>query len=50
MLKLKLHFSHVMQIDDSLGKILIMGQIEGKTTMGRQRMRWGFIASPTQCT
>ena len=39
MLRLKLqYFSHLMQITDSLEKILILGKIEGRR--GCQRMRW----------
>ena len=41
MLKLKLqYFGHVMQRTDSLGKILMLGKIEGERRRGRQRMRW----------
>ena len=41
MLKLKLqYFGHLMQRTDSLGKTLMLGKIEGKRRMGRQRMRW----------
>ena len=41
MLKLKLqYFGHVMQRTDSLGKTLMLGQIEGRRRRGRQRMRW----------
>ena len=41
MLKLKLqYFGHLMQRDDSLEKILMQGNIEGKRRRGRQRMRW----------
>ena len=40
MLKLKLqYFGHVMQIVDSLEKILMLGGIEGRRR-GQQRMRW----------
>ena len=40
MLKLKLQYSgHVMQKADSLEKILMLGEIEGRRR-GRQRMRW----------
>ena len=40
MLKLKLHyFGHLMQRTDSLGKILMLGKIEGRRR-GQQRMRW----------
>ena len=41
MLKLKLqYFGHLMQRNDSLGKILMLGKIEGGKKRGRQRMRW----------
>ena len=41
MVKLKLqHFGHLMQRTDSLEKTLMLGQIEGRRRMGRQRMRW----------
>ena len=41
MLKLKLqHFGHLMQRADSLGKMLMLGKIEGRKRRGRQRMRW----------
>ena len=41
MLKLKLqYFSHLMRRTDSLGKILMLGKIEGRRRRGRQRMRW----------
>ena len=41
MLKLKLqYFGHLMRITESLGKILILGKIEGRRRRGRQRMRW----------
>ena len=40
MLKLKLQFfGHLMQIADSLDKILMWGKIE-RRRKGRQRMRW----------
>ena len=40
MLKLKLqYFGHMMQIDDSLEKSLMLGKIEGQRR-GYQRMRW----------
>ena len=39
--KLKLqYFSHLMQIVDSLEKLLILGKIEGRRRRGRQKMRW----------
>ena len=41
MLKLKLqYFGHLMQREDSLGKTLILGKIEGRRRRGQQRMRW----------
>ena len=41
MLKLKLqYFGHLMRRTDSLEKTLMLGKIEGRKTMGRQRMRW----------
>ena len=40
MLKLKLqYFGHLMGRTDSLGKILMLGKIEGRRR-GQQRMRW----------
>ena len=40
MLKLKLqYFGHLMQRTDSLGKILMLGKIEGRRR-GQQRIRW----------
>ena len=41
MLKLKLQYcGHLMQRTDSLGKIPMLGKIEGRRRRGRQRMRW----------
>ena len=41
MLKLKLQYSgHLMQRTDSLEKTLMLGRIEGRRKMGRQRIRW----------
>ena len=41
MLKLKLqYFGHLMRRVDSLEKTLMLGKIEGRRRMGRQRMRW----------
>ena len=41
MLKLKLQYSgHLMSRADSLGKMLILGKIEGNRRRGWQRMRW----------
>ena len=41
MLKLKLqHFGHPMQRLDSLEKILMLRNIDGRRRRGRQRMRW----------
>ena len=40
MLKLKLqYFGHLMQREDSLGKTLILGKIEGRRRRGQQRMK-----------
>ena len=39
MLKLQ-YFDHLMQRDDSLGKTVMLGKIEGKRRKGQQRMRW----------
>ena len=40
MLKLRLqYFSHLMQRADSLEKILMLGNIEGRRRRGQQRMR-----------
>ena len=47
-LKVKLQFiGHLMRRADSLGKILMLGKIEGRRRRGRQRMRWldGIIDS-----
>ena len=41
MLKLKLqYFGHLMRRTDSLEKTLMLGKIEGRRKIGRQRMRW----------
>ena len=41
MLKLKLqHFGHLMWRTDSFEKTLMLGKIESRRRMGRQRMRW----------
>ena len=41
MLKLKLqYFGHLMRIDDSLEKSLMLGKIEGRRRRGHQRIRW----------
>ena len=41
MLKLKLQYSgHLMRRADSLGKTLMLGEIEGRRRAGRHRMRW----------
>ena len=41
MLKLKLqYFGHLLQRTDSLEKTMMLGKIEGRRRMGRQRMRW----------
>ena len=41
MLKLKLqYFGHVIRRTDSFEKTLMLGKIEGRRRMGKQRMRW----------
>ena len=40
MLKLKLHFGHLMWRADSFEKTLMLGKIEGMRRSGWQRMRW----------
>ena len=41
MLKLKLqYFGHLMRRANSLGKTLMLGEIEGRRERGKQRMRW----------
>ena len=41
MLRLKIqYFGHLMQRTDSLEKILMLGNIEGRRRRGQQRMRW----------
>ena len=41
MLKLRLqYFGHLMRRADSFEKTLMLGKIEGRRRMGRQRMRW----------
>ena len=41
MLKLKLQqFDHLMQRDNSLEKILMLGKIEDRRRRGQQGMRW----------
>ena len=41
MLKLKLkYFSHLMRRADSFEKTLMLGKIEGRKIMGRQRVNW----------
>ena len=41
LLKLKLqYFGHVMQKSDSLEKTLMLGEIEGGSRRGKQRLRW----------
>ena len=41
MLKLKLQsFGHLMRRADSLEKTLMLGEIEGRRRMGRQKIRW----------
>ena len=40
MLKLKLHYLHLMRRVDSLEKGLMVGGIGGRRRNGRQKMRW----------
>ena len=40
MLKLKLHFGHLMQRSDSLEKTVMLGKIESSRRRERQRRRW----------
>ena len=41
MLKLKLlYFGHLMQTENSLGRSLMLGKIEGRRKRGCQSMRW----------
>ena len=41
MLKLKCqYFGHLMHIDDSLEKSLMLRKLEGRRRRGHQRMRW----------
>ena len=41
MLKLQLqYFGHLMQRTNSLGKTLMLGEIEGRRRSRRQKMRW----------
>ena len=41
MLKLKFqYFGHLVRRDNSLGKTLILGKIEGRRRKEQQRMRW----------
>ena len=40
MLKLKLHFGHLMRRVDSLEKTLMLGGIGGRRRRGQPRMRW----------
>ena len=37
---LNVNFGHLMRRVDSLEKTLMLGKIEGKRSMGQQRMRW----------
>ena len=48
MLKLKLqYFGHLMGINDSLEKTLMLGKVEGKRRRGQQRMRWLDVITDT---
>ena len=40
MLKLKLHFGHLIQTANSLEKTPMLGKIEGRRRRRQQRMRW----------
>ena len=41
MLKLKLqYFGHLLRRDNSLGKTLMLGKIEGRRRRGQQKMTW----------
>ena len=41
MLKLKLqYFGHLLRRDNSLGKMLMLGKIEGRRRRGKQKMTW----------
>ena len=46
------YFGHLMRWADSLEKTLMLGKIEGRRRIGRQRMRWleDESASPTRWT
>ena len=44
MLKLQ-YFGYLLQRANSLGKILMVGKIEGKKRRGQQRMRWLMVSS-----
>ena len=46
MLKLLLHFGHLMRRADSFEKTLMLGKIEGSRRRGQQGIRW-LEASPT---
>ena len=51
MLKPKLqYFGHLMWRTDSMENTLMLGKIEGRRRRGRQRMRDGWMASPTRWT
>ena len=34
------YFAHLVRIDDSLEKCLVLGMIEGRSIRGHHRMRW----------
>ena len=40
MLKLLLHFGHLMRRADSFEKTLMLGKIEGRKRRGRPRIKW----------
>ena len=51
MLKLKIqYFGHLMKRTDLLEKTLMLGKIEDRRRRGQQRMRYGWMASPTLWT
>ena len=51
MLKLKLqYFGHLMRRADLFEKTLMLGNIEGRTRRGRQRMRWLDGITDSMCT
>ena len=49
MLRLQ-NFGHLMRTADSLEETLMLGKIEGRRRKGQQKMRCGWMVSPTQQT